>query len=94
MEGGEQMKIKNKVGRFELDDRIIIENPAAARAIMGEVAIVRCEHLFHKAAFEYMGFSEHFREIPPGEEPPFYNVMTVKGDKGYTVIFQRREGIK
>jgi len=62
-------------GVFRIQDDLCKSQIAEILAVLSQVAVVRCEHLFYENVFQYTGFSEHFRPVSDGEIVPEYCVF-------------------
>lgn len=81
-----------RVGKFEIDNRLLRENKKAALAILTGCVVVRAEAMFHKDAVEYIAYGEHFEPNDPRCVVPRYDV-TVRDLVGgkYAVTFTKSE---
>ena len=66
--------IKLNPGIFRISDDLCKSQIAEVMAVLSQVAVVRCEHLFHERVFQYVGYSEHFRPVADGDIAPEYCV--------------------
>ena len=61
-------------GTFRISEFLGKSQIAEVMAVLSQVAVVRCEHLFYERVFQYAGYSEHFRPVADGEIVPEYCV--------------------
>ena len=70
-----------RVGNFHVTDNVVFGNEevmTAYQKLIGEVFICSALHNFGYGRFEYIGFSEHFREVEEGECAPTYRISIDK----------------
>lgn len=48
------------------------DSPKATMRVLQDTIVLRAEHLYHCDSFEYIGVSDHFRELQLGEVAPEY----------------------
>jgi hypothetical protein len=70
----QDLDLKNRVGKFEVEREVIDDYPEVVMQIMGQVIVLRAEFLLHKNAIEYIARSPHFEEGPEGMEAPSYDI--------------------
>lgn len=82
---------RRRVGQFEISsDLVDIGNWPALMAVMQDVFVVRCEHLYPSGRLSYTAISPHFDEGNEGECAPSYGVVvTEHEDKSITVKWER-----
>jgi hypothetical protein len=73
-------ELKNRSGFFEVDARAL-ESAEELIEITNQVAVTRCEYLFHSNKFAYDGYSALFDVVEEGYKSNVYNV--VKDGNGY-----------
>jgi hypothetical protein len=73
-----------QLARFNIDDRIIRDNPAevAEIFILLKAVPIRAETLFHRRSIEYIAISERFEEVPDGAVVPDVELVVTKDDSG------------
>ena len=65
-------RLMERRGAFKLTRKLITDSPDMVMKIMGNVIVVRAEHLFMIDAVEYQAYSPLFRIVPEGAETPTY----------------------
>ena len=78
------MELRRRLGRFEIDCRLIDENPGLVMDIMGKCIPVRAEMHFIGPYIEYMAISEYFSEVPEVCIVPMYKILYEKDKDGIT----------
>lgn len=68
-----------RVGRFYIDQDVVLKNPEFVQKVMSKVIVVRCESIWHINSFEYIAISNRFEEIDEAVIPPFYEVALKNG---------------
>lgn len=63
---------QNRLGRVVVTGEMFHYVEAMA-LLMTNFIPCRCEYRFTTNDFEYIGYSRHFAELTPGEEPPTYS---------------------
>lgn len=64
--------IDRRIGTFEIDSRLVQTHAPIFMQIMGRCIVIRCEHMYEKAAFAYTALSPDFDEVPEGYRGPVY----------------------
>ncbi len=67
--------MKRRIGKFYIHSLLINDSPEAIKKVMGKCIILRCEHLPHRDAFEYIAISDDFDEIAVSLVTPEYQVV-------------------
>lgn len=80
-----------RIGKFEIDCAIIRKSPRDILVVTRDVAITRAEALHHRQTIEYIGICDAFREIPIGEEPPYYQAILRVNEDGVIALDEWRE---
>ena len=57
-------------------------------AITKDIAVVRCEHLYHNNLIEYIGYSNKFDVVEQGMETPRYRLIDNRKSCGPDFIFE------
>lgn len=70
----------SKLGRFSITSELIRRSPEVVKMLMGDMIILRAEHLFVNDVIEYTASSDLFEELPKGVKIPEYNIVTNKKD--------------
>jgi hypothetical protein len=65
---------QRRVGKFQISDDIIDEQPQVARAVLSGLIVLRAEALHHAYAIEYIAAGDQFEPITLGEMVPMYTV--------------------
>lgn len=66
---------ERRYGRFQVPLDLIEQHPAAIRAVMGEVIVLRAEALIAAHAIEYEAVCPDFDIVAHGEAMPTYDVI-------------------
>lgn len=69
-----------RLGRFYLDSDLVEQDFFAAKRILGNFVIMRCEYLYHRHAFEYVAASALFDCVERGDEIPEYEIVVDDAD--------------
>lgn len=80
--------IKNRIGRFTIDERLIRSIAAGERpedaaqwcSIFGQVVVIDVENKWDALSRTYLCYSEKFDPVEEGIEAPHYNVIIEKRD--------------
>lgn len=70
--------MSRRIGKFYLPQSMLMTMETAT--VLGILSFIptRVEHIYHQMEFEYIGFSELFREVSEGEIIPTYNIIVTK----------------
>jgi hypothetical protein len=74
-------RLRRRVGKFYIQEDFLCEKPDLVLRLMGQVLVVRCEHLLHRGRFEYIGLSDLFEECPRGGVPPEYDIVFIEAEQ-------------
>jgi hypothetical protein len=66
-------------GTFSITDEFIKDSPDIVMKILGNMIIVRAEHLFSSGRTEYNAYSPTFDTVTEGEIAPWYSFNEVDG---------------
>ncbi len=71
-----------RVGVFTASTEFIRQNPELFLDVMHEVVVVHAESLVYHDDINFIGFSDHFDVVEPGEVPPIYQVCCTRHPEG------------
>lgn len=82
--------IAERMGRFVVPAKIIMDDPLAMLEIMSHCIIVRCEHLYVDDVLEYVALSPLFELRSFGQYIPYYvwEINVIRGDDGKPISYQ------
>lgn len=63
-----------KIGRFQIPNDIIHNDPKLAQRIMARCIVVRAEQLWERDAIEYVALSNSFEDVPANCVTPDYHI--------------------
>lgn len=82
--------IHRRIGKFEISQAFLMDNPKDVIRSMEGVLVVRCEMMWMRRVFEYHAISPHFDVTPEGEIPPTYVCEFTRHEDG-TVTWEWKQ---
>lgn len=78
------MRENGRIGKFYIDDEVMQDfgHEAIIKAAQRDVAVTRCEYVFHGGVLECTGFCDEFGEVSLYREPPTYQVIIEMTEDG------------
>ena len=70
--------MRNRVGKFNISEEIILHDPKEVMELMKNVIVTRCEFDWYKREFEYIGISMAFDEIKEGQKAKEYTALATQ----------------
>ncbi len=80
----------SRVGKFTVESELVRRGEPLLFALLSQVIVLRCEHLYYKNQFEYVAYSSHFRPCHSAEVPPSYFIVAHQTD-GEVTGFEFKE---
>ena len=68
---------KGKLGTVLLRNDLIKAFPYFVTGILAELLVISAVSRFDLDGVIYTGYSSHFKEVEPGDEPPIYNMNII-----------------
>lgn len=75
-----------RLGVFKMALQFIDDSPAAARAVMGQVIVLRTDLRIENGEIEYLAICEAFSPVPEGNIAPRYSAIVRSCEDGSTVF--------
>lgn len=80
--------LRDRVGRFSISVEFVRDTPAELLKLLAmmEIIVLRCEHFYHLAEFQYIGLSPYFAERVQGGISPKYAFTFDKSEDGSPIL--------
>jgi len=80
---------ENKIGKFEIDQRFLEDEPYIVLKIMAKVITVETRSHYYNRSIEYIGYSNEFEPCPETNVTPLYNIIVNRDGESDKISFKR-----
>jgi hypothetical protein len=80
---------ENKIGKFDIDQWFLEEEPYIVLKVMAKVIIVETKSHYHTRAIEYIGYSNEFEPCGDNIITPHYNIRVNRDEESDKISFEK-----
>jgi hypothetical protein len=80
---------ENKIGKFDIDQRFLEDEPYIVLKVMAKVIIVETIAHYYTRAIGYIGYSNEFEPCENQMNPPHYNIHVNRDGESDKVSFEK-----